>query len=70
MRSRKACEMNTKKFLTKHQNVIVDRCNFDRDQRRTWIDLANHYQIPVDCIVLTADQEVVEKKKQCINDPQ
>lgn len=57
MRSRKACEMYTKKFLDKRQSVIVDRCNFDREQRKTWIDLAAHYKIPVDCIVLTTDQQ-------------
>ncbi|KAI8979124.1 hypothetical protein BDF20DRAFT_809061, partial [Mycotypha africana] len=49
--------MYAKKFLDERQSVIIDRCNFDRDQRRTWIELARHYKIPVDCIVLTADQK-------------
>lgn len=50
--------MYTRKYLDQRHSVIVDRCNFDRDQRRTWIDLANHYKVPIDCIVLTANQEV------------
>lgn len=58
MKSRKACEMYARKFLDKKQSVIVDRCNFDRDQRKTWIELAQHYKVPVDCIVLTANREV------------
>lgn len=57
MKSRKACEMYTKKFLDQRQNVIVDRCNFDRSQRKTWIDIAQHYKVPIDCIVLTANQQ-------------
>ncbi|KAI7906130.1 AAA domain-containing protein [Cokeromyces recurvatus] len=56
MKSRKACEMYTKKFLNQKQNVIIDRCNFDREQRKTWIEIAQHYKVPIDCIVLTADQ--------------
>ncbi|KAL7309957.1 hypothetical protein PS15m_010772 [Mucor circinelloides] len=57
MKSRKACEMYTKKFLDQRQNVVVDRCNFDRSQRKTWIDIAQHYKVPIDCIVLTANQQ-------------
>ncbi|KAI9338637.1 AAA domain-containing protein [Pilaira anomala] len=57
MRSRKACEMYTRKFLDEKYSVVVDRCNFDREQRKTWIELAEHYKIPVDCIVLTTNQE-------------
>ncbi|GAA5798272.1 hypothetical protein HPULCUR_003672 [Helicostylum pulchrum] len=57
MKSRKACEMYAKKFLDKKQSVVVDRCNFDKEQRKTWIELAQHYKIPVDCIVLTTNQE-------------
>ncbi|KAI8061876.1 AAA domain-containing protein [Gilbertella persicaria] len=57
MKSRKACEMYTKQFLNKKYNVVVDRCNFDRAQRKTWIDIARHYNIPIDCIVLTADKQ-------------
>lgn len=63
MKSRKACEMYTRKFLDKKQSVIVDRCNFDCEQRKTWIELAQHYKVPVDCIVLTANQQVKSKPK-------
>lgn len=58
MKSRKACEMYAKKFLDKKQSVIVDRCNFDREQRKTWIDLAQYYKVPIDCIILTTDHQL------------
>ncbi|KAI8380827.1 AAA domain-containing protein [Blakeslea trispora] len=57
MKSRKACEKYTREYLNKKCSVIVDRCNFDRDQRKTWIDIAQDYKIPVDCIVMTADKQ-------------
>lgn len=49
--------MYTRKFLDKKYSVVVDRCNFDREQRKTWIELAQYYKVPVDCIVLTTNQE-------------
>ncbi|KAI8638223.1 AAA domain-containing protein [Parasitella parasitica] len=57
MKTRKACEMRTREYLDKRQSVVVDRCNFDRSQRQTWIDIAQHYKVPIDCIVLTATKE-------------
>ncbi|CEP20175.1 hypothetical protein [Parasitella parasitica] len=56
MKTRKVCEMRTKEYLDKKLSVIVDRCNFDRSQRQTWIDIAQHYKVPIDCIVLTASE--------------
>ncbi|ORX42437.1 hypothetical protein DM01DRAFT_1341056 [Hesseltinella vesiculosa] len=46
--------MYTKKFLDLDFNVVVDRCNFDVDQRKTWVQIAGDYGVPVDCIVFTA----------------
>ncbi|KAI8368410.1 AAA domain-containing protein [Choanephora cucurbitarum] len=57
MKSRKACEKYTREFLNKRYSVIVDRCNFDRDQRKTWVDIAQEYKLPIDCIVMTADKQ-------------
>ncbi|KAI9303888.1 hypothetical protein BJ944DRAFT_203653 [Cunninghamella echinulata] len=49
--------MHMKKFLKDKYNVVVDRCNFDVDQRKTWLDLGKEFDVPVDCIVLTTTQE-------------
>ncbi|CAO3641338.1 unnamed protein product [Cunninghamella blakesleeana] len=54
---RKACQMHMKKYLKNSYNVVVDCCNFDIDQRKTWIELGKEFQIPVDCIILTTTQE-------------
>lgn len=58
MGSRKACEMHAKRFLNKKLSIVIDRCNFDEKQRKTWIDLGQKYNVPVDCIVLTATEQV------------
>lgn len=58
MKTRKSCEMYVKKFLDNRQSVVVDRCNFDRAQRSTWIEIAQYYKIPIDCVVLTTTEEV------------
>ncbi|KAI8146150.1 AAA domain-containing protein [Fennellomyces sp. T-0311] len=57
LRSRKNCEIHCRKFLRQNYNVVVDRCNFDEQQRSTWIRIAREFQVPVDCIVFTADQQ-------------
>ena len=58
MGSRKACEMHAKRFLDKKLSIVIDRCNFDEKQRKTWIDLGQKYNVPVDCIVLTTTEQV------------
>ncbi|KAI7857361.1 AAA domain-containing protein [Circinella umbellata] len=57
LRSRKNCEIHCRKYLREQYNVVIDRCNFDEQQRSTWIRIAREFQVPVDCIVLTADQQ-------------
>ncbi|KAG0734106.1 hypothetical protein G6F57_009693 [Rhizopus arrhizus] len=70
MGSRKACEMHTKRFLDKGLNVVIDRCNFDQQQRKTWIDIAYKYNVPIDCIVLTtAEQECAERIQSRVDHP-
>ena len=34
------------------QVPVIDRCNFDRAQRKHFLDLAFQYQFPVDCVVI------------------
>lgn len=47
-----------RKYLKDQYNIVVDRCNFDVSQRKTWIGIANEFNVPVDCLVFTADQQV------------
>ncbi|PVU97366.1 hypothetical protein BB561_000575 [Smittium simulii] len=38
--SRSQCEAAASKFLKEGKNVVIDRCNFDEDQRKIWIKIA------------------------------
>ncbi|KAI9269825.1 hypothetical protein BY458DRAFT_436522 [Sporodiniella umbellata] len=49
--------MHMKRFLKEEANVVVDRCNFDVQQRKTWIELAQEYNVPINCIVLTTTKQ-------------
>ncbi|EXX58576.1 uncharacterized protein OCT59_022288 [Rhizophagus irregularis] len=60
--SRKACEEILKAQLKKGKNVIVDRCNFDKDQRKTWINIAYHHKLSIDAIILDTPFEICEKR--------
>ncbi|KAI7876013.1 P-loop containing nucleoside triphosphate hydrolase protein [Lichtheimia hyalospora FSU 10163] len=55
--SRKNCERHCRRYLDQQLNVVIDRCNFDEQQRSTWIRIAKEYNVPVDCVVLTADKQ-------------
>ena len=38
--------------------VVIDRCNFDADQRRTWIDMAHEMEADVECVIFDYDRDV------------
>lgn len=38
--------------------VVIDRCNFDADQRRTWIDMAHEMEADVECVIFDFDRDV------------
>ena len=40
--------------------VVLDRCNFDSQQRKVWYSLAAQFSYPIDCIILNVPIE------QCI----
>lgn len=52
--SRRACARAMADALGARQHVLIDRCNFDEDQRKPWIDLARWAPVPcrVSAIVL------------------
>lgn len=41
--NRKKCERVAKQALDQGKSVVVDRCNFDFPQRKTWINMAYEY---------------------------
>ncbi|KAI8983032.1 AAA domain-containing protein [Pilobolus umbonatus] len=70
MKTRKKCEFNTKRFLDNKKNVIIDRCNFDEQQRAVWINIAKEYNVPIDCVVFTTTlKECAERIKVRENHP-
>ncbi|OZJ03627.1 hypothetical protein BZG36_03732 [Bifiguratus adelaidae] len=55
--SRQVCEDTVQHVLsTSSACPVIDRCNFDHRQRKTWIELARHFSVPVDALVMMADE--------------
>ena len=47
------------------QSVVIDRCNFDKDQRKVWINIASQLSIPeIDVIIM--DTEFYHCKKRIL----
>ncbi|KAF9200534.1 hypothetical protein BGZ49_009213 [Haplosporangium sp. Z 27] len=42
---RAACEDFAISALNNKQSVVIDRCNFDQDQRKVWIGIANRFNV-------------------------
>lgn len=59
--TRKACESATRSALRKSKTPIIDRCNFNDDQRRYFIHIAREFDVDVDCIVFNFS------KSECLN---
>lgn len=63
MGNRRAVEASTKTALKMGQNVIVDRCNFDFDQRAHFLDLAHKAGVKdVRCLWLDTPAEVCKQR--------
>ena len=45
LKTRKKCEAAAHRALKERQNVIIDRCNFDQQQRATWTQIAAQYEV-------------------------
>ncbi|KAG0216735.1 hypothetical protein BGX33_012241 [Mortierella sp. NVP41] len=65
---RAACEELTMSALqanSRSQSVVIDRCNFDQDQRKVWINIAAQLKVPeVDVIIM--DTEFYQCKKRIL----
>jgi predicted kinase len=55
--SRKRCEEMTRNVLSQKKCPIIDRCNFDESQRAYFLEIAQHYNIHVDCILFNIPKE-------------
>lgn len=51
LKTRIKCESLCRQTLQDGNIPIIDRCNFDSTQRLHFINIANEFNIPVDCIV-------------------
>lgn len=43
MGSRNACKKAAIEALKLHKNIVIDRCNFDKNQRRSWFGIAREF---------------------------
>ncbi|KAF9115551.1 hypothetical protein BGX27_007438 [Mortierella sp. AM989] len=66
--SRAECEdlaMSALQANNRTQSVVIDRCNFDQDQRKVWIRIANKLSVPeIDVIIM--DTEFYHCKKRIL----
>jgi predicted kinase len=59
--TRVACEEAARRALSEGVSVIIDRCNFDEAQRKTWIMLARSFRVECQALVFQVAPRV------CIN---
>ncbi|KAI8868657.1 P-loop containing nucleoside triphosphate hydrolase protein, partial [Ramicandelaber brevisporus] len=48
--NREMCETLAAKYLSEGQNVVIDRVNFDEDQRKVWIHIAESHRAAPDAL--------------------
>ena len=56
--NREKCEVRFTELLSQGKNVIVDRTNISRKQRRTWLNLAKEHKAMVKCVFLRVPYDV------------
>ena len=63
LRSRNACKKATVEAIKQNKNVIIDRCNFDVQQRKSWLDLANNFKLTnISAVVLDVPADVCTER--------
>ncbi|KAJ2878877.1 hypothetical protein H4R27_005605 [Coemansia aciculifera] len=62
MGSRSLCEQHAAKSLKDGKNVVIDRCNFDEDQRKIWVKIAEEAFAPVDALFFDVDVKVCKER--------
>ena len=70
LKTRKRCQAKVQAILdnksnkTNHPCIVIDRCNFDAQQRLTWLDIARRAKLPVYCIYLQVPIQVCVRRCQ------
>ncbi|KAJ1896790.1 hypothetical protein LPJ66_003776 [Kickxella alabastrina] len=67
MGSRSLCEQHAAKCLKEGKNVVIDRCNFDEDQRKIWVKIAEDAFAPVDALFFDVDVKVCKERVKARN---
>ncbi|KAJ2081181.1 hypothetical protein H4R24_002510 [Coemansia sp. RSA 988] len=67
MGSRSLCEQHAAKCLKDGKNVVIDRCNFDEDQRKIWVKIAEDAFAPVDALFFDVDVKVCKERVKARN---
>lgn len=62
--SRKACLKRMEEALKYGRDVIIDRTNINKQQRKYFIYLAKQYNAQIDCIIFKSDPEECIKRIQ------
>jgi len=63
MGTRKVCEQRMEQALQKGKSVVVDRCNFDISQRRTWIKIAAKFGVTnINALILGISPEICKQR--------
>jgi len=58
--SKSLCEKKTREFLDKSKSVIIDNTNPSREARRTFIEIAKEYNVPVRCLVFKTPEDLAK----------
>lgn len=56
--TRGKCEEMARRVLAEGRVAVIDRCNFDVDQRATWIGIAREMRVDCECVVFHYDKDV------------
>ncbi|KAJ2712409.1 hypothetical protein H4R19_002769 [Coemansia spiralis] len=60
--SRSLCEQHAATCLKEGKSVVIDRCNFDEDQRKIWVKIAEDAFAPVDALFFDVDVKVCKER--------
>eukprot|EP00571_Detonula_confervacea_P008530 CAMPEP_0172315962 /NCGR_PEP_ID=MMETSP1058-20130122/26807_1 /TAXON_ID=83371 /ORGANISM="Detonula confervacea, Strain CCMP 353" /LENGTH=220 /DNA_ID=CAMNT_0013030171 /DNA_START=43 /DNA_END=705 /DNA_ORIENTATION=+ len=56
--TRRKCEALARRALAEGKVAVIDRCNFDLEQRSTWIAIAREKGVHCECIIFDYDKDV------------
>lgn len=60
--SREKCLFWTEHYITTRQDIIIDRTNINKKQRKYFIELAKRHNVQVECIEFIAEPEQCVKR--------